>query len=46
MTCHFCRISSKIRFPVETEIDGVKYCFCMRCLKNMTAAQFWQRIDN
>ncbi len=44
MNCHFCGVSSKVRFPVETEIEGEKYYFCKKCLHNMTAFTFWQRI--
>jgi len=44
-TCHFCGATSKVRFPVEVDIDGEKYCFCKKCLHGMTAFSFWQRIN-
>jgi hypothetical protein len=44
MNCHFCG-SSKIFLPsvgIAVGMGGCDYSFCRKCLKTMTAEEFWK----
>ncbi|MFH1219037.1 MAG: hypothetical protein V1694_01110 [Candidatus Eisenbacteria bacterium] len=40
--CHFCA-SDDVFLPV-VELSGNDYAFCRKCLKSMTAEQFWRKL--